>query len=106
MPDPARDVRPPHCDPLVLHPPGECRFCDAHPDWQTYRQTAGIAFTGQPPSADQVGCPAEARRPLELIYRWPGNRALPPGFPTDVFAYAPPDAPVLEPISDLRGVGR
>lgn len=38
----------PHCDSRVLHGPGECRYCDSHPEWQELRQAWGIAFTGQP----------------------------------------------------------
>jgi hypothetical protein len=63
----------PHCDALVLHAPGECRYCDAHPDWQQLRQMWGLNFTGktQPTKAP---CPAERRRPASLIHRWFGNR--------------------------------
>lgn len=72
---------PPHCDSLVLHAPGECRFCDCHPDWQAYRQTVGIAFSGHDPLNGQAACPSEVRRPRQLIIRWPGNVAAPDGQP-------------------------
>lgn len=39
----------PHCDSRVLHAPGECRYCDAHPEWQELRKAWGIAFTGKTP---------------------------------------------------------
>ncbi|MEU7174649.1 MULTISPECIES: hypothetical protein [Micromonospora] len=42
----------PHCDQAVLHAPGECTYCDAHPDWQELRQLWGIAFTGHTPKID------------------------------------------------------
>lgn len=49
----------PHCDQRILHAPGECEFCDGHPDWQELRQTWGIAFSGHQPTEDQVYCPAD-----------------------------------------------
>jgi len=66
----------PHCDALVLHAPGECEYCDRHPDWQQLRQMWGINFTGktQPTKAP---CPAERRRSVEKIHRWGGNRPSP-----------------------------
>lgn len=36
----------PHCDQRILHAPGECQYCDMHPEWQELRQAWGIAFTG------------------------------------------------------------
>lgn len=38
----------PHCDPRVLHRPGDCTYCDRRPQWQELREAWGIAFTGQP----------------------------------------------------------
>lgn len=74
----------PHCDQRVLHAPGECEFCDRHPDWQALREGWGIAFTGHQPAVDaehpwlsQVPCPSEATRPVEVINQWPGNRPYP-----------------------------
>jgi len=71
----------PHCDQAVLHAPGDCRYCDAHPDWQHLRQLWGIAFTGHPPRVDadrpwlsEVPCPSDARRPGGVNQRWPGNQ--------------------------------
>lgn len=65
--------RPPHCDDLVLHAPGECEFCDKVPHLQTLRARWGINFTGKnDPNKSQ--CPAEKRRSVQLIHRWPGNR--------------------------------
>jgi hypothetical protein len=37
----------PHCNMETLHAPGECQFCDKHPDWQQLRQHWGINFTGK-----------------------------------------------------------
>ncbi|HET6372995.1 MAG TPA: hypothetical protein VFG76_06795 [Candidatus Polarisedimenticolia bacterium] len=63
----------PHCDALVLHAPGACPYCDRHPDWQQLRQMWGINFTGEHDSS-KIACPAERRRSLDTINRWPGNR--------------------------------
>lgn len=65
---------PPHCDQLVLHAPGECRYCDANPDWQTLRELWGIAFTGHAPGAHQVPCPSDQRRGTGQAHTWGGNR--------------------------------
>lgn len=64
---PARPVidQYPHCDAKILHVPGQCEYCDGHPDWQELREAWGIAFTGE--------CPAEQARPLVDINRWGGN---------------------------------
>lgn len=63
----------PHCDSAVLHSPGTCRYCDKYPDWQHYRQIAGINFTGEcDPS--RAPDPASTRRSLETINHWGGNR--------------------------------
>lgn len=63
----------PHCDPRVLHAPGECKYCDRHPEWQALRIVYGIRFTGEL-AADKSPCPAEQFRTAETIHRWPGNR--------------------------------
>lgn len=63
----------PHCDGLVLHAPGECEFCDRHPDWQRVREEARINFTGHRREGF-APCPAEARRPVAAIHSWHGNR--------------------------------
>lgn len=69
----------PHCDQYVLHAPGECEYCDHYPEAQAQRVKDGINFTGKKdPSKKQ--CPAEARRALANINRWPGNI---PHAPTD-----------------------
>ncbi len=74
----------PHCDPAVLHAPGECRYCDEHPDWQQLRQLWGICFTGHQPviistgtySYELIACPSDIRRPGNVAGRWPGNRPV------------------------------
>lgn len=62
----------PHCDSAVLHAPGECEFCDLHPDWQWLREHWGINFTGHN-DPKKSKCPAETRRSLAIINRWGGN---------------------------------
>lgn len=79
---PSNDVRNvirqfPHCDSKVLHAPGECEYCDKHPDWQALRLSWGIAFTGYEPEEKELPCPASVNRPLETINRWGGNVARP-----------------------------
>lgn len=49
-------VQFPHCDSRVLHAPGECEFCDRHPDWQELRKSWGIAFTGHQPQGVLPQC--------------------------------------------------
>ena len=76
----------PHCDQKVLHAPGECEYCDAHPEWQELREAWGIAYTGHsyeiidekdwegnPTQRILVPCPSELERPLEVINKWHGN---------------------------------
>ena len=67
-------MRFPHCDELVLHAPGECTYCDRHSLEQHERIRDGVNFTGHNDSTKRA-CPSTARRPLEIIERWPGNRA-------------------------------
>lgn len=63
----------PHCDPRVLHKPGDCEYCDAHPDWQAIRILYGINFTGEN-DPQKSECPAVARRAAATIHQWGGNR--------------------------------
>ena len=59
-----------HCNPEVLHAPGECDFCDEYPDRQAARAASGGGFT--PPESNG----------------WHGNvaqrRAEPPPKPIDI----------------------
>lgn len=64
----------PHCDANVLHAPGKCEYCDAHPDWQELRTLWGINFTGETDPMKHP-CPSLRYRSLDTIERWPGNRA-------------------------------
>jgi hypothetical protein len=64
----------PHCDQSVLHAPGECKYCDAHPDWQELRESWGVAFTGHQPGPAQISCPSDFRRGLAQAHEWNGNR--------------------------------
>jgi hypothetical protein len=76
----------PHCDSLVLHAPGKCRFCDMYADWQEERTAHGMNFTGeQDPS--KFPDPAETRRPLPVIERWMGNVPKPAGDEQEFRAY-------------------
>lgn len=81
-------VQYPHCDSLVLHAPGDCQFCDKHPDWQLSRIKAGINFTGGK-DPDKAPCPSEFYRPVETINKWPGNTPKPEGEP--MTGYFSPD---------------
>lgn len=67
----------PHCDPSVLHAPGDCEHCDCYPDWQDYRVTARINFSGHS-IGDLAPCPSTFFRPTEVIEQWYGNVASPP----------------------------
>ncbi len=62
----------PHCDPRILHAPGECQVCDAHPDLQKARHKMMINYTGY--NGEGFGpCPADfIRKDNHSI--WPGNR--------------------------------
>lgn len=72
-PSPAPSIAQfPHCDQAVLHAPGECSYCDSHPDWQELREVWNINYTGHN-DPQKTPCPAEARRPVGVINRWSGN---------------------------------
>jgi len=75
----------PHCDQRVLHAPGHCQYCDAHPDWQELREAWGINFTGGN-DPTKMTCPAEKERPLGIINHWGGN------VPTENVIEEEPDA--------------
>lgn len=64
----------PHCDPRVLHAPGQCEFCDKHPKWQAMRLVCGIAYTGYVPDGTELPDPATHARG-DSLKRWHGNRA-------------------------------
>ena len=66
----------PHCDQRILHAPGECQFCDKHPDWQELRTKWGIAFTGYEPEGTELPCPADHARG-DNHKLWYGNTAKP-----------------------------
>lgn len=66
----------PHCDSRILHAPGECEFCDAHPEWQDLRRIWGIAFTGKTPESTELPCPADFSRG-DNHTKWHGNVAQP-----------------------------
>lgn len=62
----------PHCDPRVLHAPGECKHCDKYPDWQGVRELWVINFTRHR-DPEKLVCPAETRRTVGVIELWGGN---------------------------------
>lgn len=64
----------PHCDTYVLHAPGECDFCDMHPERQADRTARRVAFTGHAPFDNEEPCPSDARRGRAGAHVWPGNR--------------------------------
>lgn len=67
-----QDGRPPHCDELVLHAPGECEICDKYaPQAQQQRITDGVNFTGHNDPNKQP-CPAWVRRGANC-QKWQGN---------------------------------
>jgi hypothetical protein len=68
----------PHCDARILHAPGECAFCDKHPDWQYLRQIWDIAFTGYTPEGTELPCPADHARG-DSHTKWRGNVAYKDG---------------------------
>lgn len=64
----------PHCDARILHAPGQCVYCDSHPEWQELRKTWNINFTGEYDREKDL-CPAErSRGNLNQIEKWGGNR--------------------------------
>jgi hypothetical protein len=66
---------PPHCDPFVLHLPGNCEFCAGRTDLQTYRLVNKISHTDSEVVEEGFEpCPALQRRDKENIENWPGNR--------------------------------
>jgi len=84
----------PHCDPRVLHAPGECEYCDHYPEWQQERVENKVLFTNDPRNAELVDaflkvgrlegefvpCPGMLARG-DAIKIWGGNRAKPAGTP-------------------------
>ena len=64
----------PHCDPRILHAPGECEFCDRRSEWQALRVAWGIAFTGWEPEGNELPCPADYARG-DTHKLWHGNQA-------------------------------
>lgn len=70
----------PHCDPQVLHAPGECAICDTYAaERQKIRIFQGICFTGHEPDGVRffTPCPSTRVRSVETINKWPGNRPQP-----------------------------
>lgn len=68
-----------HCDGNVLHARGTCRYCSMarYDRLHELRRRFNIAYTGAMLEGDQAACPSEAWRPVDIIERWPGNRAAP-----------------------------
>jgi hypothetical protein len=83
----------PHCDQRILHAPGECEYCDGHPDWQALRLAWQIAFTGHLPADTWLPDPADYARPpgSPADHRqWGGNKPTfatgDASWPTESFA--------------------
>lgn len=72
----------PHCDQRVLHSPGTCKYCDEYPEWQDARNMWDINFTGEH-DPNKTLCPSEAKRDIDTIERWPGNRPYPTNLVTN-----------------------
>ena len=82
------NVSYPHCDPRVLHGPGECEYCDLHSDWQAERAENKVLFTDDPRNAvlinaflasgrlvgEFIPCPGMLARG-DAIKIWGGNQA-------------------------------
>lgn len=71
----------PHCDARVLHAPGECEYCDHHPDWQKLREVWSINYTGHYQAGMSL-CPAEEARGIDSLEAWGGNRSTVGRLPT------------------------
>ena len=70
-----------HCDNRVLHAPGDCEYCDRHPEVQAYRIENGICFTGH--TGPEMRALFDHER---LGYQWktcPADKARPPGSSSD-----------------------
>ena len=64
----------PHCDPRILHKPGDCEICDHYPDLQEARVRMMINFTGE--AQENYGpCPADFLRGASH-HEWAGNRPM------------------------------
>jgi len=68
--------RAPHCDSTILHAPGECTYCDGHPDWQHLRVLWRVNFTGHH-DVSKAPCPSTYSRPEEVRDAWDRNRPVP-----------------------------
>lgn len=66
----------PHCDPSILHAPGECQYCDAFPLWQELRDLWRISFTGHLYDGC-TPCPSVWFRDELVRDLWAGNKAEP-----------------------------
>lgn len=73
-----RDGSFPHCDDLVLHAPGICKFCDKSKALQELRGVMDIAYTGEDPGNYLRPCPSTLIRDVATIEKWPNNRPSSP----------------------------
>ncbi len=87
----------PHCDQRMLHAPGECKYCDHHPEWQELRDAWGVAFSGHAPTSAQVQCPFDHNRPGGST--WGGNQPVSGLSPTGVWFDEIDDFQMLEAMS-------
>lgn len=63
----------PHCDPRILHAPGECIVCDQS-GLQVIRDAWNINFTTAKQDTKKSPCPAIRDRGLEGCLAWTNNR--------------------------------
>lgn len=63
----------PHCDAAILHKPGDCEYCDRHPEWQAMRIATRTNFSGETDPA-KAPCPSAHHRTARTAHAWPGNR--------------------------------
>ncbi len=63
---------PAHCDNLILHPVGICKFCDEATEAQAERARLDISNTGV--ANRKWPCPSQRRRSLQQMHAWSGNR--------------------------------
>ena len=67
------EMRPPHCDPRVVHAPKQCKICDEHAGFvQSLRDLHDVSFTGK--TDRRWPCPADVARPNGQNQVWFGNQ--------------------------------
>lgn len=62
----------PHCDPRILHPKGQCKYCDES-GLQEVREAWNINYTEEKQNENKLPCPAIEARGLDGCQQWRGN---------------------------------